>query len=533
MSKVHIVIARYKEDDHWLQVWRDAANTQLFVYDKSPQVINPSYIKRPNRGREVGSFIEHIITHYDNLPEYTVFMQCDPFPHMHHNITVTNIVSLIQNEISKKDLQDSHQRITEPLLTTWHLERHGTYPGICSNQYFEHFFDTVLPPEFAFAAGCQYLVPKAIIQNKPKEFYTYLHSMILLGDHYTFAEAHFTHNRNKFSPVEINGWTLERIYGFIFSSIPIKPIPKRYLVTGGAGFIGSNLVEKLIEENHLVYIIDNLSTGFKEFIPNHLNLYFLEGDILTTDLVLAIGYVDGIFHLAAMSKVAPSLANMDMVDFCFNNNLNATVQILKYAAKHSPPVKVIYSASSTYYGNNPIPQHEGQLPDCQTPYALSKYAGELTCRLFSQLYGVPTVCLRYFMVFGTREPHEGAYAIVTGIFLKRYAQNLPLEVHGDGSQSRDFIHVQDIVKANILAMCSDLYCETINLGPGECVSIKTIAEAISSNLVFTAPRKIDLKATQADTTKLQCLLGFVPTQRILKYIKTQKDSIDVNIRSDK
>ena len=192
----------------------------------------------------------------------------------------------------------------------------------------------------------------------------------------------------------------------------------RYLVTGGAGFIGSTLVNKLKKNNEVV-VIDNLTTGTN--VPEGVE--FIQGDVTDSSVYAKVGKVDGIFHLAAMSKVLPSLGDPSMVDFCTHQNVMGTIQVLKFAASFEPPVKVVYSASSTYYGNNPVPNVETQLPDCQSPYALSKYVGELYCQLFSRLYNVPTVRLRYFMVFGPGEPSEGPYAVVTGIFRKNKNEN--------------------------------------------------------------------------------------------------------------
>jgi nucleoside-diphosphate-sugar epimerase len=248
------------------------------------------------------------------------------------------------------------------------------------------------------------------------------------------------------------------------------------------------------------------------------NVTFIEGNINDSSVFDSIGYVDGIFHLAAMSKVAPSLGDPSMVDFCTEQNVKGTIKVLQWAATFSPPVKVVYSASSTYYGLNPIPQHEGQLPDCQTPYALSKYVGELYCEMFSRLYSVPTVRLRYFMVFGPNEPSEGPYAIVSGIFLKRKSEGLPLFIHGDGSQTRDFVHVDDVAQGNILAMNSSLTNETINLGTGTQVSIKELATMISTNHIHTEPRSVVLKATLCDTTRLQSLLGWIPQKNIKSFV---------------
>lgn len=286
----------------------------------------------------------------------------------------------------------------------------------------------------------------------------------------------------------------------------------KYLVTGGAGFIGSNLCELLLQNGHQVRVLDNLFSGNIDYIPKHDGLEFIKGDVTDLNVCLdATKNVDGIFHLAAMSKVLPSLENPDMIDFCTQQNVLGTLNILKAARNQTHPLKVVYSASSTYYGNNPIPQNENMLPDCQTPYAMTKYIGELYCEQFSRLYNVPTVRLRYFMVYGPREPSQGPYAVVSGIFLNQMKNGQALTVHGDGSQTRDFVHVSDIAKANLLAMESDLYNETINVGTGQMISIKELADLISCNQTFTPPRKIDLKGTKADINTLKEKLKWVPS----------------------
>lgn len=288
----------------------------------------------------------------------------------------------------------------------------------------------------------------------------------------------------------------------------------RYLVTGGAGFIGSHIVKKLLKFSKVV-IIDNLTTGSNM----HEGAEFIHGDVTDPAVYAKVGQVDGIFHLAAMSKVLPSLGDPNMVDFCTHQNVNGTIQVLKFAASFDPPVKVVYSASSTYYGNSPVPNTETQLPDCQSPYALSKYVGELYCGLFSRLFNVPTVRLRYFMVFGPGEPSTGAYAVVSGIFKQNKKENKPLCIHGDGSQTRDFVHVEDIAEANIRAMQSSLTDNTINVGTGKMTSIKELADIVSDNQVFTEGRSHDLKHTLADCTELKRLLDWIPEKTIQSSLK--------------
>ena len=301
---------------------------------------------------------------------------------------------------------------------------------------------------------------------------------------------------------------------------------KRYLVTGGAGFIGSTLVRRLLKDGHAVVVLDDLSTGDVSNVDAAARL--IRGSVLDEDALVGVGRVDGIFHLAAMSKVLPSLGDPNMANFCTEQNVLGTINVLKFAMSHDPPVKVVYSASSTCYGNGGVPQSETAAVACQTPYALSKYVGELYCALFHDLYRVPSVRLRYFMVFGPGEPSLGSYAVVSGIFLKRRAEGKELVIHGDGSQSRDFVHVEDVCEANVRAMGADaLVNATINVGTGEAVTIQALADWIDPvHQRRTLAREHDLKATLCDTTLLQQTFGgWKPMRRIQDYVRERLDSM--------
>lgn len=296
-----------------------------------------------------------------------------------------------------------------------------------------------------------------------------------------------------------------------------------YLVTGGAGFIGSNLVEALLTRGCKVIVIDNLSTGALANLDGLLDkITFIEGSITDPNVFNRISDpIDGIFHLAAMSKVLPSLDDPSMIGFCQLHNVNGTLNVLDYARRYTPPIKVVYSSTCAIYGNNPAPNSEIQAPDCQSPYALSKYIAEQYCILYSRLYGVPTIRLRYFMVFGPREPDQGSYAVVSGIFFRRLLSGLPLLINGDGLQTRDFVHVHDVCLANILAMENRAYSETINVGTGRSTSIKALANLISCNQEHNSPRSSDMRESTADTTKLREVLHWVPESRITQYITSR------------
>lgn len=286
------------------------------------------------------------------------------------------------------------------------------------------------------------------------------------------------------------------------------------LVTGGAGFIGSHLVERLVALGHKVRVLDNLSQGHREWV--HPAAEFIEGDITDSALCRRVCEgVAGVFHLAAMSKVAPSI---DKFEFCTEQNIIGTQNLL-IAARDAKVRKVVYSGSSTYYGNGAPPQAETALPNCLNPYATSKYVGEQFCEIFTRLYKLPTVTLRYFNVYGARQPGVGAYALVLGIFLEQWGRGEALTIHGDGSQRRDFIHVSDVVEANIAAYASDVEGTAMNVGSGTNTSIKEIADLISPNQVYLPRRSGDAEVTLADISRITGLLKWKPQMPFTEGLK--------------
>lgn len=282
-----------------------------------------------------------------------------------------------------------------------------------------------------------------------------------------------------------------------------------FLVTGGAGFIGSHVAEALLALGHHVRVMDNLSQSRREQVP--VGADFIEGDIVDPRTCHeAVAGVDGVFHLAAMSKVAPSI---ERIEFCTEQNIVGTQNLL-VACRQAKIRKLVYSGSSTYYGLQPPPHHEDLPSDCLNPYALSKSVGEQFCALFTRLYRLPTVSLRYFNVYGPRQPREGAYALVMGIFLDAFKNGLPLTVHGDGSQRRDFVHVKDVVSANLAAYWSDVQGTVLNVGTGTNHSIKELADLISDRQVYGPRRPGDADITLADISRIKRLLGWRPTIRL-------------------
>ena len=287
------------------------------------------------------------------------------------------------------------------------------------------------------------------------------------------------------------------------------------LVTGGAGFIGSSLCELLLSLGFRVRVLDNLSTGNAAFVPNGAE--FVNGDVRDYDAVLAAtrgAYF--VFHLAAMSKVEPSLVDPEMVRFCLDVNVAGTENVARAAAAAAreakrAPARVVYAASSTHYGNQPTPFHESAPERLTSPYAHSKRSGEAVVLLYDALHGVPATSLRLFMVYGHREPRDGAYAVVTGTFLKALERGSALKIEGDGSQFRDFVHVTDVARAFVLAAQSDdARGVALNVGTGEGVSVSEVADIVSPGgaRAFAPARANDLRGTLADTCAAKRVLGF-------------------------
>ncbi|MDB5734886.1 MAG: hypothetical protein JWN16_1523 [Alphaproteobacteria bacterium] len=280
---------------------------------------------------------------------------------------------------------------------------------------------------------------------------------------------------------------------------------KNVLVTGGAGFIGSHLCEGLLARGYGVRVLDNLSYGRREWVPGACE--FLDGDIRdAADCARAVAGMDGVFHLAAMSRAGPS---NDLIELCTQSNIVGTQNML-LAARDAGVKRFLYAGSATAYGNLPPPHREdGQLQFLNI-YALTKKTGEDYCLLFDRDFGLPSVVLRYFSAYGPRQPEAGAYALVLGIFLSRAAAGETLEIHGDGSQRRDFIHVRDIVAANIAAYESDAHGQVFNVGSGTNISVKELADMISPDQVMTDARRDDSMATCADIFRIKAALGWAP-----------------------
>lgn len=277
------------------------------------------------------------------------------------------------------------------------------------------------------------------------------------------------------------------------------------LVTGGAGFIGSHLTDELVARGYRVRVLDNFSSGRREWVSPVAEL--VDGDMRDPQACReACRGCRGVFHMAAMSR---SAASLDAIEYCTDNNIVGTQNLL-IAAQEAGVRRFVYSGSSTYYGMQDGPHRESMAPDLMNWYGLSKYVGEQYCLMFDRLRGLPSVVLRYFNVYGPRQPEEGVYALVLGIFLRRQAQGLPLVVHGDGSQRRDFVHVHDVARANIMAFESEIHHEVLNIGSGTNVSIQELADMISPDQIAGPARIADAKETLADIGRAERLLGWRP-----------------------
>jgi UDP-glucose 4-epimerase len=274
----------------------------------------------------------------------------------------------------------------------------------------------------------------------------------------------------------------------------------KYLVTGGAGFIGSNIVDFLIKNNQEVIVIDNESSDAHEQFYWNNKAKNYKYDICDYEKIFPLFFeVDVVFHLAAEARIQPCIINPQKA---IETNIKGTFNVLESSRKNNVK-RVIYSSTSSAYGlKNLTPSKEDMPKDCLNPYSVTKTCGEELCSMYTKLYGLETVIFRYFNVYGERQPLRGQYAPVIGIFLKQKRNKESLTVVGDGLQRRDFTNVEDIVKANYLA--SDLNnkeCvgQIINVGTSKNHSILEIAKMISENIIFIEYRIGEAKETLACT----------------------------------
>lgn len=290
---------------------------------------------------------------------------------------------------------------------------------------------------------------------------------------------------------------------------------KRVIVTGGAGFIGSNLVEVLAEKNK-VFVYDDLSTGKMNNLDD-LDAELIVGDLLDLDLLRrSFKGMDLVFHLAALPSVPRSIDDPIASNLA---NVDGTLNVL-LAARDCGVKRLVYSSSSSVYGETPtLPKVETMAPDPISPYAVAKLSAEYYCKVFTRTYHLPTVSLRYFNVFGPRQDPSSQYAAVIPKFIAQATQGKKLSIYGDGTQTRDFTFVLDVVQANLRAAISDRADGmTLNIARGERITLNRLAEMVlghhgrelEGNVEYLPPRAGDIMHSLADISKARTLIGYDP-----------------------
>ena len=299
----------------------------------------------------------------------------------------------------------------------------------------------------------------------------------------------------------------------------------RYLITGGAGFIGSNLADALIANGHHVVVVDNESANVNEEFfwnkkaENHtLDINNFE------EIKPLFRNIDIVFHCAAEARIQPSLKNPLLT---IATNVLGTANVLQ-ASREAGVSRVVYSSTSSAYGlKNRVPLHEEMPKDCLNPYSVSKTAGEEICQMYTNLFGLETVIFRYFNVYGERHPLKGPYAPVVGIFLRQLNTSEKLTIVGDGEQRRDFTHVEDVVRANIDAsQLTNTKCvgKIINVGTGYNHSVNELASFISNITTFLPIRRGEARETLANTKLFHEIFGWIPKNRLEEWVKNEIDN---------
>ena len=297
------------------------------------------------------------------------------------------------------------------------------------------------------------------------------------------------------------------------------------LVTGGAGFIGSHIVDSLLAKGHEVVVIDNESSEVHDHFYFNDKATYHKLDIADYQATRSVyDGVDYVFHCAAESRIQPAILNPLLA---IRTNTLGTGTVLQ-CSREAGVKKVMYSSTSSGYGLVNEPPLEETMPDdCLNPYSVSKVSGEKLCKMYNDLFGVKTVIFRYFNVYGHREPLKGPYAPVVGLFLRQHRAGQPLTIVPDGTQRRDFTHVEDVVQANLLAMEVDHehYGEVFNVGTGTNHSVLELAAMISDNTVEVEPRIGEAYITLANNQKICDVLGWAPTKHIGDYVKEELNEV--------
>ena len=302
----------------------------------------------------------------------------------------------------------------------------------------------------------------------------------------------------------------------------------RSLVTGGAGFIGSHLVDKLLDMGHQVTVVDNESSICNEKFYWNDKAWNVKADISDAKMMEQVfscvnegmPKIDWVFHLAAYSRIQIALQNPVG---CVKTNVIGTTTLLQCARQAGVKSFINSSTSSSYGLSNQPPLREDMPTDCLNPYSVSKVAAESMCKMYSDLFGLRTVSLRYFNVYGERQPLRGQYAPVIGLFLEQSKRDEPLSIVGDGEQRRDFTHVRDVVRANIAAAEGDFTGgQIINIGTGTNHSVNQVAKMISDDVVYIPERPAEARVTLADISKARRLLNYMPSVELSEWINEYK-----------
>lgn len=290
-------------------------------------------------------------------------------------------------------------------------------------------------------------------------------------------------------------------------------------MTGGAGFIGSHIVDRLVLRGDDVVVIDDLSAPQnEEFYFNDQAKYY-ELDVSRDDAGFLFKGADVVFHLAARSRIQPTIKDPNE---CFVVNVIGTQRVLQWSAT-AKVNRVIYSGTSSLYGHqNTAPFTPNMPSDCLNPYSLSKWMGEQVCKLYTQLHNINCYVLRYFNVYGPREPLKGEYAPVIGLFKRQSSEGLPMTIVGDGTQKRDFTYIDDVVEANVLAATSSLTRDfrIWNVGSGKNYSISELADMIGGDKTYIPKRTAEVQTTLADISDTISELGWTPKHSLEAMIKS-------------
>jgi len=290
------------------------------------------------------------------------------------------------------------------------------------------------------------------------------------------------------------------------------------LVTGGAGFIGSHIVDKLIDMGYEVIVIDNEYSDNEQFYWNEKAKNYKYDICDYTHTRPLYDSVDYVFHCAAEARIGPAIKNPVNA---MNINVIGTCTVLQCSCE-AKVKRVMYSSTSSGYGLNDYPNTETQSDDCLNPYSVSKVSGEKICKMYTDLYNLPTIIFRYFNVYGERSPQKGQYAPVIGIFLRQHAAGESLTVVGGGEQRRDFVYVGDVVRANIMAAISnpdpEAFGQVYNVGTGKNYSVNEIAEQISDRIINITSRPGEAKTSLADISKIKKTFGWEPKTKLENWI---------------